>query len=77
MSDKPKRSPMAPTKLSSEDYARRVAEHLKNREGAVPRIYTDTKGIPTMGPGINVLVPTKKGYALRDLDQIGADPAKP
>lgn len=74
---------MTPTKLSPQDYARTVGGHLKTREGAVPRIYTDGKGIPTMGTGIALAVSNDGGktYALRDLDQIGAeisgDPARP
>ncbi|KAF0225857.1 MAG: hypothetical protein FD176_12 [Rhodospirillaceae bacterium] len=82
MSGTSKRIPMAPTKLSPQDYARTVGGHLKNREGAVPRIYTDGKGIPTMGTGIALAVRGDgKTYTLRDLNQIGAeisgDPARP
>ncbi|CAA7617628.1 hypothetical protein [Magnetospirillum sp. UT-4] len=83
MSERSRRLPMAPTKLSPQDYARTVGSHLKTREGAVPRIYTDGKGIPTMGTGIALAVSGDGGktYKLRDLDQIGAeisgDPARP
>lgn len=82
MSGTSKRIPMPPTKLSPQDYARTVGSHLKTREGAVPRIYTDGNGIPTMGTGIALAVSGDgKTYTLRDLNQIGAeisgDPAKP
>ncbi|NFV81001.1 hypothetical protein [Magnetospirillum aberrantis] len=82
MSDTSRRSPMAPTKLSPQDYRRAVGNHLKTYEGVVPRIYTDDDGIPTMGSGVALAAKNQdKIFVLRDLNEIGAeisgDPAKP
>lgn len=83
MVEQTKRTPVPPTRLSDQDYTRAVAGHLKEFEGLVPRIYTDGKGIPTMGAGVALAVSSDGGktYTLRDLGQIGAeisgDPAKP
>ena len=43
--------PMKPTKLAPEAYNRQLFENIKRREGVVPRVYSDPKGIPTIGIG--------------------------
>ncbi|WP_068492468.1 hypothetical protein [Paramagnetospirillum marisnigri] len=69
-----RRSPMPPTKLSQQDYTSAVANHLKTFEGAVPRIYTDDYGIPTMGSGVALAVRNGSGrFILRDLSAIGGE----
>ncbi|MBI3446603.1 MAG: hypothetical protein HY055_14895 [Magnetospirillum sp.] len=82
MPDITRHSAMPPTKLSPQAYTSAVANHLKTFEGAVPRIYTDDYGIPTMGSGVALAVRNGSGsYTLRDLGTIGGeisgDPAKP
>jgi GH24 family phage-related lysozyme (muramidase) len=47
---------------------------LKGHEGAVSRIYSDGKGIPTMGVGIALAVKGANGaFALRDVNAIGEE----
>ena len=43
--------PIKPTKLAPEAYNRQLFENIKRREGVVPRVYSDPKGIPTIGIG--------------------------
>jgi GH24 family phage-related lysozyme (muramidase) len=43
--------PIKPTKLAPETYNRQLFESIKRREGVVPRVYSDPKGIPTIGIG--------------------------
>jgi len=73
MSDK--RNPIEPGRLSAQDYETLMWNHLKRHEGMVGRIYTDGKGIPTMGAGVALAVQERKNgpYVLRDLGRIGAE----
>jgi hypothetical protein len=66
---------MSPDRLSDKDYGNTVITHLRQTEGASPRIYTDLKGIPTMGIGNALAVQKSKDtpFVLRDLKDIGAE----
>lgn len=89
----PSPSPITATPLSPQSYKERAWSHLVEHEGFIDRIYSDPKGIPSMGLGyaLAVEVPDPKDpkdhkksvkkYVLRDLREIGAaisgDPEHP
>ncbi|WP_139332906.1 lysozyme family protein [Insolitispirillum peregrinum] len=65
---------VAPPPIPLEEYNRVATEHLNTFEGYVPRIYSDTEGIPTMGAGTALFSKNKdKKFSLRSLDEIGKE----
>ncbi len=74
--------PITVKRLSDTEYEEKVWEHLGGSEGKISRIYSDQKGIPTMGAGVALAVTNKAGtYVLRDRNDIGTmisgDSSKP
>lgn len=68
----PTPKPVTSTPLSPQAYKEKVWAHLLEREGFSPRIYSDSKGIPTMGVGYALAVQGSNGtYRLRSWDDIG------
>ncbi len=56
------------------DYDAQRRNHLKDREGVVPRVYTDSAGIPTIGVGHALITKDKNGhYTLRKRKDIDRD----
>lgn len=65
-----------------QEYRNKAWSHLVAHEGVAPRIYSDPKGIPTLGAGYALAVKGGDGtYRLRNWDEIGAkisgDPQHP
>jgi len=82
MSDTTVRQPLTPTPLSAPQYNDLMWAHLRTREGMGGRIYTDPKGIPTMGAGIALATKGADGvFRLNDPAEIGrqisGDPNNP
>ncbi|SBW00050.1 conserved hypothetical protein [uncultured Alphaproteobacteria bacterium] len=75
-----KRHPLEPTPLDANAYAKKAWTHIKEHEGIPNRIYSDPKGIPTLGAGYALAVRGHDGkYRLRPWDEIGRaiNPSKP
>lgn len=73
MSDNPANRPLPPVLLAAA-YDQAAWDHLKRMEGVVGRIYTDGKGIPTMGAGNALAVLNHNGqWELRPAEVIGAE----
>ncbi|RAU23813.1 hypothetical protein CU669_01615 [Paramagnetospirillum kuznetsovii] len=66
-------SPLPPIPIAADRHDRLVWEHLKRFEGVIGRIYTDCKGVPTMGTGIALAVSGPAGWRLRPWGEIGAE----
>ncbi len=78
MVDSVLRPPLPPVPIPAATYRDMVWVHLKTFEGAVGRIYTDGKGIPTMGAGNALAVIGRGGlWQLRPAAEIGAEIAAP
>lgn len=82
MTDTPAIRALPPVPIPQEAYDQVVWAHLKTFEGAVGRIYTDGKGIPTMGAGIALAVMGRDHtWVLRPAAEIGGeisgDPTRP
>lgn len=66
--------PLPPVPIPADTYDQVVWAHLEAFEGAVTRIYTDGRGIPTMGAGnaLAVIGPDR-AWRLRPAAEIGAE----
>ncbi|CCG39801.1 hypothetical protein [Magnetospirillum molischianum] len=74
MTERRAHNPLPTVKLSRSQYEAEMWNHLKAREGMANRIYTDDKGIPTMGVGVALAVQGKDGkFVLRKPEAIGAE----
>lgn len=60
-------------KWTKEQYETEMWKHLTESEGVSNRIYTDGKGIPTMGVGVALAVLRGEKYVLRKQEEIGAE----
>lgn len=74
MTEQRRRNPLPPTKLPQPQYEAEMWDHLKTREGMANRVYTDDKGIPTMGVGVALAVEGEgKKFVLRSPEEIGVE----
>ena len=73
MPDRPPNRPLPPVPLAAA-YDQAAWDHVKRMEGVVSRIYTDGKGIPTMGAGNALAVLDHGGqWVLRPAEAIGVE----
>ena len=82
MNEAPSGRPLPPVSIPADRYDQVVWTHLKAFEGAADRIYTDGKGIPTMGAGVALaVIGPDHAWVLRPAAEIGAessgDPRQP
>jgi GH24 family phage-related lysozyme (muramidase) len=62
-----------PTPIAADRYEDFVWHHLKDFEGAVPRIYSDQRGVPTMGAGVALAIRSAAGWVLLPRERLGAE----
>lgn len=63
-----------PTPIAADRYEDFVWHHLREFEGAVPRIYSDQRGVPTMGAGVALALRSGSGgWRLLPPEHIGAE----
>jgi GH24 family phage-related lysozyme (muramidase) len=70
MSMKANVMPIATKPLQKDEFHQTLGQHLIKREGRSLRIHTDSKGIPTLGPGYALAVKTDKRLKLRLLSDM-------